>query len=106
MSPRRPPARARQHRTPAAPEAPRMARSAILQRGKQGNPDPVAAEYGTVTGWRPLGHGQAVWEQIGVYGDAYLNQFPAYYNQPQLHSAVEWLWDAWYTPSVSVVPTF
>jgi hypothetical protein len=83
-----------------------MARSAILQRGKRGNPDPTAAEYGPVHGWRPFGGGQHPSQQIGVYGDAYLNQFPAYYNQPQLHQGVEFLSSAWYTPTVSTLPTF
>ena len=78
---------------------------AILQRGKKGS-DPVAAEYGPVAGWRPLPSGAAPWSQIGVYGDSLLNQFPAYYNQPQLHSGTEWLQSGWYTPSESVLPNF
>ena len=77
---------------------------AILQRSKKGS-DPVAAEYGPAA-WRPLPSGAAPWSQIGVYGDSLLNQFPGYYNEPQLHSAVEWLQSGWYTPSESVLPNF
>lgn len=83
-----------------------MARMAILQRGKRAGKDPVAAEFGPIYGWRPFGHGQHASDQIGAWGDSLLNQFPAYYNQPQLHQGVEYRSTRWYTPTVSVLPTF
>jgi hypothetical protein len=84
-----------------------MAQWAILQRGKKGS-DPVAAEYAPVPGYRPLPGVAAPWQQKGLYGDQYLSQFPAYYNQPQLHSGTDWLAPGmyFYTPTVSVLPTF
>jgi hypothetical protein len=84
-----------------------MARRAIMQRGKKGS-DPVAAEYAPVPGYRSFDGTPAPWQQIGRYGDQYLSQFPAYYNQPQLHSGSEWLAPGMYyfTPTVSVIPTF
>jgi hypothetical protein len=80
-------------------------RMALLQRGKRGQEDPVAAEFGPVH-WRPLPSGAAPWGQIGVWGDSLLNQFPAYYNQPQLLQGVQDLQSGWYTPTVSTLPTF
>lgn len=56
--------------------------------------------------WRPLSFGQAPWEQIGVYGDRILTQYPAYYNEPQLKNGVSGLSSALYTPTISAVPTF
>lgn len=68
--------------------------------------DPVAAEYGPISGWKPFPTLGPPPLQIGVWGDAYLNQFPAYYNQPQLHCGVEFRRTNWDTPTVSSTPTF
>lgn len=80
-----------------------MPQRAILQRTKKGS-DPVASEYG-IDRWQSFPAVPAPWQQIGK-GAPWLSQFPAYYNQPQLHSGVEWERSAWYTPTRSVLPTF
>lgn len=83
-----------------------MARG-ILQRGKAGQEPPQGgpeATWGLDT-WQSFPDVASPWQQHGK-GAYWQNQFPAYYNQPQLHSAVEWLRPGWYTPTVSAVPTF
>lgn len=76
-----------------------------VQTARKGNPDPVAAVLGPVS-WKPLPTLGFAPLQIGVYGEPLLSQFPALYNQPQLHQGVEGLQSAWYTPSQSPNPTF
>lgn len=65
---------------------------------RRGDSDPVAAVLGPVA-WKPLPTLGPAPLQIGVYGEPLLNQFPAYYNQPQLHQGVEGLSSCWDTPS-------
>lgn len=69
--------------------------------------DPVPAEYGPVTAARRAmpGH-QLPPNQIGLYGDNQLSQFPARWEGLMLRCGVEGLRDGWYTPSKSVVPDF
>lgn len=79
---------------------------AILQRGKRGSePGPTPAEDWGVDAWRSFPAVASPWQQVGQ-GAWWLNQLPAYYNQPQLHSGVEWQQSDWYTPTRSVLPTF
>jgi hypothetical protein len=82
------------------------------RRGKRGNVnysnpwattsspgDAVAIEYGR-DAWRPMPTPSQP-QQIGVFGAVLLNQFPAYYNQPQLLQGVEGFDSSWYTPNVN-----
>jgi hypothetical protein len=78
--------------------------------------DPVAAEFGPLhaggnspggpIAWRPLPTAGPEPLQKGVYGDSLLNEFPAKYDQPQLHQGVEGLTSNWWTPTVSPLYTF
>jgi hypothetical protein len=74
------------------------------QTTRRHDADVAQEEWGPVA-WRgipvPAAH-----EQIGLYGEAILSQVEGYYNQPQLHSGREWGQSCWFTPTVSVVPTF
>lgn len=80
-----------------------MARNAILQRGKKGS-DPAQAEWAPDV-WLPFPNVPSPWAQVGK-GAVWLSQFPAYYNQPQLHSGREWGSSRYYTPARSVLPDF
>lgn len=73
--------------------------------GRKAKPvgDPVPEEYGVDT-WRGWPYGTAPQEQIGIYGAQLLSQYPAYYNQPQLHSGPEWLSSHWFTPTAGTLP--
>lgn len=55
------------------------------------------------TGWRPL-QVPAPWQQIGVYGDARLNQYPARWEGAQLWNGVGSLSQYWEVRSASFVP--
>lgn len=81
---------------------------AILQRGKRGQE--VAPQIGPEADWgadrwASFPDVYAPWQQVG-HGAYWLNQFPAYYNQPQLHSGTEWLAPGmyWFTPTRSTLP--
>lgn len=80
-----------------------MARRRFATFRRRGG-DPVPAEYG-VDRWRPYPTAAGDWNQIGV-GAPWLSQFPARWDQPQLHQGVEGLRSGYLTPSRSVVPTF
>jgi hypothetical protein len=75
------------------------------QTTRRHDADVAAAAMGPVT-WRGLTWPPSQPQQIGLWGEAILSQVEGYYNQPQLHSAVEFLQKGWYVPTVSAVPTF
>lgn len=81
---------------------------AILQRGKRGQE--VVNDGGPEARWAPdvwqaYPLVRAPWEQVG-HGAFWTNQFPAYYNQPQLRQGVEGLRSAYFVPTRSVLPYF
>lgn len=57
-----------------------------LRRRDRHGPPPAA--WGPAV-WRPFPTRGFETLQKGAWGDRYLNQFPAYYNQPQLFTGVE-----------------
>jgi hypothetical protein len=68
--------------------------------------DPVPAEYGAVSGGRPFAPLATPNVQGGYFDDVRLNQFPARWEGLMLRCGVEGLKSGWYTPTISVVPTF
>lgn len=67
--------------------------------------DVAPSGWGDVS-WRPLPTLGPAPLQIGVYGQQLLNQFPARYEGLQLDCGVNGLRSGYFTPTVSVVPTF
>lgn len=78
---------------------------ALFKRRAAGD-EPTGPVWGNNEGWKPLPTMGPAPLQIGVFAGQLLNQYPAYYTQPQLHQGVEGLRSNWFVPTRGVVPDF
>lgn len=67
---------------------------------------PAGTGWG-VSGWRPGGVKVApIWDQIGVYGDAMLNQYPARWEGQQLYNGRQGNNPGWAIPGPGMIPSW
>lgn len=92
---------------PHPPKWNQDARSYVDRGAPHSVADSWPPQHWGVTGWRPGGVKVVpVWDQIGVYGDAMLNQYPARWEGLQRNNGREGNMPGWVVPYRSSVPYF